>query len=118
MNSDVVVLIIEKLGELLPLIILLFGGMVSTRLTAWVRKWPVFQTEDQRSKIAGILADVVSGITSLVVTLVLLGLGWLGNYVQSGDLSTVGAAWFATWVAAWFSHKLNKVAVGVRGLSS
>lgn len=107
--------LINQLGAYLVALVVAFMGMLSTRLTSWVRSWPIFKDED-KSKIAGIVADIVSGLSSLVTTLIVVGAAYLGGLLENPETQTVLMGLVSTWLAAFGWHKVNKVAKGLSAL--
>lgn len=99
--------LVNQFGVLLVTVVVAFMGMVSTRVTTWVRTWPVF-SEEELSKISGIFADILSGVSSLLTTLVIMGVAYLGEFLTDPATSTAVLAWIGTWLAAFGWHKVSK----------
>ena len=111
-TNNEVIFIVDQIGQLATIAILAFTGMLSTRLTSWIRTWGWLKKDDQ-TRLVGILADITSGVSSLLVTLATLGIAYAVNWLREPNISTVLTLTFFTWTSAWGLHKVNKIARGI-----
>lgn len=99
--------LISNSTNLLILLTIAFTGLVSTKLTDYIKEAPIFNKEE-KSKISGLTADVVSALSSLLITLITIGVPYLVGVIDNPDTSTIVMGVISTWVASFGWYKISK----------
>ena len=104
--------LINQLGAVGVTLITGFTATLASALTNWVRHLRWFSEED-KSKIVGLGADLVNVLSSLIVTLLTIGIAQLVGLVQGLSTQEILQAVFALTAmtsggSSVVVHKLNK----------
>lgn len=80
------------------------SALVTMYVTSWLRKLPLL-SEDEKSKIVGLAADMVAGLFGAIIFVVLAYGAYLAKFLDSNGMWAVLQWIFAVWPTTWVMHK-------------